>query len=116
SAPAAGSANRRQGSPGPLTGPPYCLLLALLHRDLRLHIRPAAVITEITRGLARPIVDNGLDDVFARLAEIHHGRRLTFENHGFNRIELHRSRPAILGPENRHSDSLPISLWKPVVA
>src|SRR5215831_19099652 len=75
-------------------------------RDLHLSIRPAAVIPEVTRGLAGTIVDDGLKDILAGFAEYrsHDGASIRYA--ASCRFKSHGAGPTILRPHRRHSHRL----------
>src|SRR3989442_8828248 len=48
---------------------PRAIIASSFYTDLRLSVRPTAVISEISGGLTRAVIHHDLKDVFARLAE-----------------------------------------------
>src|SRR5215813_9851975 len=65
-------------------------------RDLHLSVRPAAVIPEVARGLARAIVDDGLKDIVAWFAEYCSHAGASIRHPAFCRFKSHGAGPAIL--------------------
>src|SRR5262245_51691267 len=90
-------------------------LLAFSDFDRGLHVRPAAVVAEVSGSLSGTVVDNALNDVFTRFAESCDCRDLAFNECGFRGVKGHCSRPAVLGPDDRHANGVSGTLWQSIV-
>src|SRR3989441_2127003 len=83
--------------------------------DLRLSVRPTAVISEISGGLTRAVIHHDLKDVFARLAEACGGNSPPVDKLRFGLTEYDGAGPRIHRPHGRHADRFAASCGQPVI-
>src|SRR5258705_8691457 len=80
------------------------IIASSVDSDLRLSVRPTAVISKISCGLAGTVIHHDLKDVFARPAEACGGNSPAIDKFRSRLAECDGARSAIHCPHGRHAD------------
>src|SRR6266850_567398 len=91
------------------------IIASSVDSDLRLSVRPTAVISKISCGLAGTVIHHDLQDVLARPAEACGGNSPPVDKLRFGLTEYDGAGSAIHRPDGRHADRFPGSRGQPVI-